>query len=48
MIFDESGDLKNMDMKNDKDLIDIFKIKNIEDNRPEGKGNPKYNGACNT
>jgi len=45
VIFDESGDLKNLEMKDDDDLIELFKAQNIEANRPEAEGNLKSNGS---
>lgn len=44
MIFDDSGDLKNQKMKDDDDLFDLFKVQNIEANKPEDEANLESDG----
>lgn len=39
MIFDESGDLKNKDMKDDDDMVELFKLQSSEGNETEAKVN---------
>lgn len=42
MVFDESGDLKNIVMKDDDDLLELFKLWNNEFNRPEVEVNLEF------
>ncbi|KAH0751737.1 hypothetical protein KY285_004885 [Solanum tuberosum] len=43
VIFDESGDLNNMETKDDDDLVELFKIQSNEANGPKTEGNQESN-----
>ena len=39
MVFDESGDLNNIDMKDDDDMVELFKLQGNEVNGTDAKVN---------
>jgi len=45
MIFDESGDLKSLEIKDDDDLDELFKIQNNEASRLKAEGDPESDGV---
>ncbi|KAH0698894.1 hypothetical protein KY284_013109 [Solanum tuberosum] len=45
VVFDESGDLKSLEMKDDDDFNELFKIQNNEANMPEAEGNQDSNST---
>ncbi|KAH0658141.1 hypothetical protein KY285_026676 [Solanum tuberosum] len=46
VVFDESGDLKSLEMKDEDDLNELFKIQNNEAILPEAEGNQDSNGTA--